>query len=125
MYISLYKGVFMDIKKVGIGVVTGVLNGLFGSGGGTVAVPAMEKFLGIEDKKAHATAIAVILPLSVVSLFIYGRSVSVDFKTVAAVSIGGVFGGYVGAVFLNKISGKWLHIIFGGFMIAAAMRMIL
>ena len=115
----------MDIKKVAIGVVTGVLNGLFGSGGGTVAVPAMEKFLGIEDKKAHATAIAVILPLSMVSLVIYGRSISVDFKTVAAVSLGGVAGGYIGAVFLNKISGKWLHIIFGGFMIAAALRMIL
>ena len=115
----------MDIRKIAIGVVTGVLNGLFGSGGGTVAVPAMEKFLGIEDKKAHATAIALILPLSVVSLLVYGRSVSVDFKTIVSVSLGGIAGGYLGAVFLNKISGRWLHIIFGGFMITAALRMIL
>ena len=28
-----------------IGIFTGFANGIFGSGGGTVAVPAMEKFL--------------------------------------------------------------------------------
>ena len=35
----------MSIKNALIGFMTGVLNGLFGSGGGTVAVPAMERFL--------------------------------------------------------------------------------
>ncbi len=114
----------MDFKKAAIGLVTGVLNGLFGSGGGTVAVPAMEKFLGVEDKKAHATAIGVILPLSLVSLFIYIGNVDVDIKVLAAVSIGGVFGGYLGAKALKSISVKWLNRIFGAFMILAAVRMI-
>ncbi|MEI3522967.1 MAG: sulfite exporter TauE/SafE family protein [Anaerotignum sp.] len=53
------------------GLVTGFVNGLFGSGGGTLVVPAMERFLHVETHKAHATAIAVILPLSVLSLLIY------------------------------------------------------
>ena len=43
-----------------IGVTSGVLNGLFGAGGGCVVVPAMEKFLDMDEKKSHATAIAVI-----------------------------------------------------------------
>ena len=107
------------------GMVAGFCNGLFGSGGGTVVVPAMEKFLSVPVKKAHATAIAIILPLSVVSVFIYLKGVSVDIKTVAAVSVGGVLGGYVGAVLLQKLTGKWIHRIFGAFMIAAALRMIL
>jgi len=115
----------MNIRNVLIGLVTGILNGLFGSGGGTVAVPAMERFLGGEDKKAHATAIAVILPLSIVSLFIYKGSVDTDWKTVFAVALGGVAGGYVGAGLLQRISNRWLHIVFGGFMLMAAARMIL
>ena len=45
------------------GGVTGLLNGLFGSGGGMVAVPLLEHG-GLEPARAHATSIAVILPLS-------------------------------------------------------------
>ena len=54
-----------------IGLVTGFANGLFGSGGGTIAVPAMEKLLKTKTHMAHATAIAIILPLSVLSALIY------------------------------------------------------
>ena len=40
-------------------------------------------------------------------------------------SLGGVIGGFIGAKLLNKLSGIWLHRIFGIFMIVAAIRMIL
>jgi uncharacterized membrane protein YfcA len=112
-------------KKAMVGIVTGFTNGLFGSGGGTIVVPAIEKFLKVETHKAHASAIAIILPLSILSTFIYGRDVSIDWKMIIYVSIGGVIGGYVGAKFLSKISTKWLHRIFGIFMIIAAVRMII
>ena len=63
-------------KKAAIGLVTGFANGLFGSGGGTIVVPAMERFLKVEEHKAHATAIAVILPLSLLRWgFISGKRV--------------------------------------------------
>lgn len=107
-----------------VGLVTGVANGLFGAGGGTIVVPALEKFLKVETHKAHATAIAIILPLSVLSALIYLRGVQMDWKMALYVSAGGVAGGYTGALLLSKISAKWLHKIFGLFIIAAAVRMI-
>jgi len=113
------------LKKFIIGIITGFTNGLFGAGGGTIVVPAIEKFLNVETHKAHATAIAIILPLSILSTFIYGKGVNTDFKTIIYICIGGVIGGYLGAKFLSKISSKWLHKIFGAFMIVAAVRMIL
>lgn len=113
------------LKKFLIGIITGFANGLFGAGGGTIVVPAIEKFLNVETHKAHATAIAIILPLSILSTFIYGKGVNLDWKIVIYVSIGGVIGGYIGAKFLAKISSNWLHKIFGLFMIVAAVRMIL
>lgn len=110
-------------KTALIGVVTGIANGLFGSGGGTVVVPCMEKYLDIDAHKSHATAIAIILPLSVLSAIIYVFKADVPWIETAVVSAGGVVGGFVGARLLNKISGRWLHIIFGAAMLAAAVRM--
>ena len=107
-----------------VGMVTGFANGLFGSGGGTLLVPALQKFFKIETHKSHATALSVMLPLSVLSAFIYVRGDAVDWQVVLWVTVGGVPGGFVGAMLLSKISSKWLHRIFGGFMIAAAIRMI-
>ena len=42
-----------------IGIITGIANGFLGSGGGTVVVPCLEKFMKTEPHKAHATAIAL------------------------------------------------------------------
>lgn len=108
-----------------IGIITGFANGLFGSGGGTIVVSALEKFLDVKAHKAHATAILIILPLSILSAVIYIRGVEADFKTIFFVSAGGVLGGFLGARTLNKIPAKRLHKIFGLFMIVAAVRMIL
>lgn len=108
-----------------IGAVTGTANGFFGAGGGTVLVPAMERLMDVEEHKAHATAIAVILPLSVISAFLYRENVKANYSTLLMVSLGGIVGGYIGARLLGRIPKKWLHIIFGGFMITAAARMIL
>ena len=64
--------------KIVLGLVIGAVNGFFGSGGGIIAVQAMEK-LGVEQKKAHATSLLVILPLSIASAVIYFLSGSVSF----------------------------------------------
>ena len=107
------------------GVITGFCNGLFGSGGGTVAVPCMEKFLDVEEHKAHATAIAIILPLSVVSGLIYFYGTDIPAKQTLIACIGGLPGGYIGAKLLGKIKGRSLHIIFGIFMLIGGVRMVM
>ena len=112
------------IVAAATGIVTGFANGLFGSGGGTLLVPALQKFFKMETHKSHATALAVILPLTLVSAWIYIRGTQVDWKAVLWVTLGGVPGGFLGALLLNKVSSVWLHRIFGAFMAVAAFRMI-
>ena len=115
------------IKKfihVPVGIVVGIANGLFGAGGGTLLVPAMERLIGIETHKAHATALAVMLPLSVLSVLVYVWGVSVRWDIILYISAGGIAGGYLGAQWLNKLSSDWLHKIFGFFLVVAALRMI-
>ncbi len=101
-----------------------MLNGLFGAGGGSVVVPAMTKFLKMEDKKAHATAIAIILLMSAVSSFFYIKNGYFDTGLWAKTAAGGIVGGAVGAAVLARISVKWLKIIFGAVIIVTAVKMI-
>ena len=102
----------------------GLANGLFGAGGGSLLVPALQKFMKLETKKSHATTLAVILPLSVISAGIYVWGLELDWSVVLFVSAGGVCGGLIGAKLLNKLAAWWLNILFGGFLAAGAIRML-
>ena len=53
------------------GGATGLANGFFGGGGGSVLVPLLTRCCGLEQRKAFATSVAVILPLCVLSAVIY------------------------------------------------------
>lgn len=112
------------IKYMGIGLTAGIANGLFGSGGGTVAVPAMVYLLEEEDHQAHATALLIILPLTLVSSYFYLINSFVDWNITWKTMVGGVAGGIIGAYLLNKCPSGLLRKIFGAFMIIAAFRMI-
>ncbi|NLL70949.1 MAG: sulfite exporter TauE/SafE family protein [Epulopiscium sp.] len=116
---------FDYIKSIGIGIITGFVNGFFGSGGGIIVVPALESIVGLKKHEAHATAIGVILPLSILSAFVYMKQGLLTKGYLSWITLGGVLGGYIGAKWLPKISTSWLHKIFGIFMIVAAIRMMI
>lgn len=115
----------MAVKLIVIGLITGVCNGLFGSGGGTILVPSMVFLLGLEEHKAHATAILVILPLTILSSVIYYSNNYIDWPTTLKVVSGGMVGSFIGARVFNRIPASALRKIFGAFMIIAAVRMVL
>lgn len=111
-------------KQILIGVLGGFLNGLFGAGGGSLVVPAMEQFLGMDEKKSHATAIAVVFLLSVVSSVFYLKNGFFDTSVWMPVTLGGILGGVVGAKLLAKIPKSWLKMVFGGMIMLTAIKMI-
>lgn len=113
------------LKLIGIGFITGIINGLFGSGGGTIVVPALVFLVGIEDFKAHATAISIILPLSIISTIIYLKSNVIKLDISLMVTLGGLIGSFIGAKFLKKVPNLILRKIFGIIIIITALRMII
>lgn len=113
------------LKYALIGLVTGAANGLFGSGGGTIAVPAMVLLLGADEHKAHATAISIILPLTMLSAFFYISNNYIDWGLTYKVMLGGLLGGYIGAKLLGRCPALLLRKIFGFFMLAASVRMLM
>lgn len=112
------------VKKLFGGVFIGLVNGLFGAGGGILAVPVL-RHGGMEDKKAHASSVAVILPISLFSLVLYLLEGRFQFSEGLPYILWGVAGSVLGTKFLQKISGMWLHRVFGGLIIFAGVRFIM
>lgn len=106
------------------GALTGFVNGFLASGGGIVAVLVLERILGLETKKAHATAIAVILPFSLASMLVYGVSGYINLRLTALSSLGGIAGAAIGAKLLAGLPKKYIKLGFGAIMIFAGARMI-
>ncbi len=111
------------VVLVSIGIITGLINGLLGIGGGTVLIPAMVFLLGVSQHQAHGTSLAVILPTTIASSIIYGLNNDLNFAVTLEVVIGGIIGGYIGAKLMNKIPATRLRQFFGVFMFLAGLRM--
>lgn len=89
-----------------------------------VVVPLMTFLLRLKTKVAHATAIAVILPVTLISAVIYCAKGYFDFKTGLPSGIGVVVGGAVGAWLLGKLSAKRITRIFALVMLAAGVKLL-
>ncbi len=107
-----------------IGGVSGILNGLFGSGGGIAAVPLLEK-TGIEPRKSHATSVALIFCLSIAATIGYYIGGNLDFKTALTLIPSGFLGAAIGALLLRKIDNSLLRRVFGIVMLISGVRMLL
>ena len=77
------------IKKVIIGLLAGIISGLFSTGGGMIVVPAFIYLLNMEDKKARGTSIFCILPMVVTSGIFYYKSNYINWNISILCAIGG------------------------------------
>lgn len=57
------------VKKIIIGILAGIISGLFGAGGGLILVPAFVNMLNTDEKKARATSVFCIMPMVIVTAF--------------------------------------------------------
>ena len=113
-----------NIKNSLIGIFTGFINGIFGSGGGTLLVPILNNIVKVEEHKSHATALSIIIFLTSASSVIYISKGTYDISLTLKVALGSVIGGIIGAKLLSKVTGKFLRISFGAIMILASLRMV-
>ncbi len=106
------------------GAACGLLNGLFGAGGGMAAVPLL-KAGGLPQKKAHATSLAVILPLAAVSAAFYLLDGALSFREAVPYLPGGFLGACAGALLMKRIPSGVLRRVFGALLLVAGVRLLL
>lgn len=113
-----------DNCKIGFtGVLSGFANGLFGAGGGLVAVYTLLKWCKLEPHEANATALCVMLPITVLSAAVYTISGDVPMVSLYA-ALGAFPAGFIGAKLMMRLSALWLSRVLSLVMILAALRML-
>jgi uncharacterized membrane protein YfcA len=85
---------------VGLGMLTGILSGMFGVGGGFLTTPLLI-FYGIPPTVAAASAASQVTGASVSGVFAHSRRGGVDYRMGAVMVVGGIIGTGLGALLFN------------------------
>ena len=113
------------LKKIIIGLLAGIICGLFSAGGGLILVPAFTHILKLDEKTSRGTSIFAILPMVITSGIFYYNNNYINWEIGIKCAIGGIVGGYIGAKLLKKLSNNTLTIIFIIFLIYSSVKMII
>ena len=112
-------------KYIIIGLLAGVANGFFGAGGGLFLVPLFVGWVGLEQRKAFATSVAVGLPLWVAARISYVRKGGVDVAVALPYLAGGLVGGVLAGRVFDKIPVLWLRRGFGALLVYGGVKAVL
>lgn len=112
------------IKKIIIGILAGIICGLFGTGGGMILVPTFVYMLEIEPRKARATSLCCMLVMVITSSIFYYKNNYINWQVGLLCAIGGIAGGYLGAKLLRRVPDYILKIVFICFLVYASYSMI-
>lgn len=102
----------------------GLINSLFGAGGGIIAVPMLKR-QNLTQKEAQASAISIILPLSIISAVVYHYLGYYKLNDAIGYIPFGIVGTLIGTVIMKKISDKILRKTFALFMIYTGINMLM
>ncbi|HEV8461843.1 MAG TPA: sulfite exporter TauE/SafE family protein [Gaiellaceae bacterium] len=114
----------LDARLVTVGVLGGVLSGLLGVGGGIVMVPLLVLWAGYAQRDAHAISLGAIIPISLASVLTYGVAGKVHPGEAALLTVGSIAGARIGAGALARINERRLKLVFGLFLGAVAILML-
>ncbi len=108
-----------------IGLAAGVFSGFFGIGGGVIIVPALVYLLGFTQHRAIGTSLAILLPpVGIGAVIEYYRHGNLDVKAALLVALGLFLGGWLGAVVSHQVSGPYLRLAFGVFIVILGVSLI-
>ena len=78
------------LKRILIGIIVGIISGLFASGGGLLLVPVYTYILKLDEKEARATSLFCILPMVILTAIVYNKNNYIDWELGIKCAIGGI-----------------------------------
>ncbi|MPZ72092.1 MAG: TSUP family transporter [Nitriliruptorales bacterium] len=112
-------------KGVALGLLAGVMSGLFGIGGGAVLVPLLVLWLALPQHSAHATSLAAIILTAASGTLAFAREGSVNFGAGTGIAAGAIAGAYFGAALMHRLSPARLRQAFAVLMVVVALQMLI
>ena len=108
-----------------IGLVSGVLSGLIGVGGGIIIVPSLVYFLAFSQKEAQGTSLGILLlPVGILAVLKYYKEGYIDTRIVLLVSVGFVIGGYFGSKLALNLNDSTVKKVFAVVMLLLSLKIL-
>jgi len=115
----------MDIVvALAIGLTAGLLSGMLGIGGGTVAVPGMVLLLGTDQHAAQGVALAAMLLTAFVGASIHYRQKNVNLRMAMWIAPAAIGFSALGAWVAGLVEPEWLTRVFAIALLAIGIRML-
>src|SRR5690606_40859530 len=101
-----------------VGLIAGVLSGMFGIGGGAIIVPALILFRGYDQTLANGTSlVALLMPVGIFACIAYYRQRKLRIKPAAACALGLACGAWFGAALALDLDPTTLRLLYGLFLL--------
>lgn len=113
------------LQGAAIGLVAGLASGYVGVGGGFIMVPLMLSIIGIPMRKASGTSLIAVMILAIPGVIEQGIIGNINYLAGIAIVIGTIPGAVVGARLVTKVPERTLRLLFGCFLIVAAVMLVL
>lgn len=117
---QLSLGLAEAVGLVAIGVVMGVTAGLFGVGGGIVAIPALMVFFGVGDLEAKGVSLLAMVPAALSGGLSHVWHKTATLRDGGWVALGSLVGAPIGSLGAFIIPATLANLVFGGFGLAIA-----
>jgi hypothetical protein len=109
-----------------IGLVAGVLSGMFGIGGGLIIVPALLFLLNMKEFEALGTSLAALIPpVGLLGAVEYYRNGHINIKYAVLLAVGLFLGAYFGARITLSLSPETVRKIYAVFLVLVASRILI
>ncbi|HTN99834.1 MAG TPA: sulfite exporter TauE/SafE family protein, partial [Microthrixaceae bacterium] len=112
------------VQAVVAGVAAGLLAGVFGVGGGILMVPALVLVLKMDQRTAHGTSLAAVIPIAAASTLSYALAGEVDWAVALILAIGSTVGAVIGTQLLRVVPQRKLAFLFAMILLATAVRFV-
>ena len=108
-----------------IGLLSGILSGLVGVGGGILMIPLLIIFLGLTQHEAQGTALfAMLPPIGILAAINYYKEGFVKWEYAIVIAFTFVIGGYLGSKLSLSLPPQMVRRVFGVIMLLGAIKLI-
>jgi uncharacterized membrane protein YfcA len=111
-------------RVIAVGLAAGLLSGMFGVGGGILIVPGLMWVATMEQRRAHGTSLAAVLPIALCGLVTYVANDHVNVAAAVALIAGSLGGTLLGTAWLAKAPKRTLSLGFATVLVASAVRLL-
>ena len=108
------------LMYIGLGAVLGTVGGVFGIGGGLIAIPALGVLFGLDQQLAQGTALVMVVPNVLLALWRYHQRNRIELRHALPLALCSFVFAWFGSIWAVGIDAHAMRLGFVAFLVALA-----